>query len=115
MWHSSWRVWGKCSHRFLFTVLPAASKVLFRIDVTSGTHPPQPVPALVQDFTSPNVSKSFSWIALHSSPLVTLLQEQIWQSSSIASAPAASFLPKMSSPGGTVSCLPLLAREASVA
>ena len=54
-WNSSWREYGKCSHRWLLTATPRFFSSALRICVTSGAQPPQPVPALVCVFSAPTV------------------------------------------------------------
>src|SRR5262245_50527918 len=74
------------------------------MSVTSGTQPPQPVPALVHFFSSPLSTIPLSLIAEQICPLLTLLHEQIWQSSAISPAPprfAPPPDPTINSPGFT--------------
>src|SRR5262245_53813216 len=56
--------------------------------VTSGTQPPQPVPALVQHLRESSVSEP-SRTAAQIAPFDTLLQEQTWAASDNASRPMA--------------------------
>src|SRR5205085_1607424 len=74
-WHSSWRVWAKCSHSRLLSVVPdffaaATSRSLIRV-----WHEPQPEPALVQRLTCATSVKRPSLIAPQIVPLVTLWHE----------------------------------------
>src|SRR3569833_3132357 len=79
--------------------------VLLKMDVTSGMQPPQPVPALVHDFTSPRLLQLPSLTTLVTSALVTLWHEQICVSSSRSSPSSATSLlaPRKRSLGGTSS------------
>ena len=81
---SSARDCGKCSHSALDCSTPCASSSC----LSSGTQEPQEVPALVQAFR-PATSEQPPSIAPHRSPLVTLLQEQIWAASGRAPTPRA--------------------------
>jgi len=62
----------------------------FMICVTSGTQPPQAVPAFVQDFNAPMVVAP-SATAAHSAPFDTSLHEQICAASGKASTPSPAF------------------------
>ncbi len=85
-WNSSWREYGKCSHRWLFTLTPRFFSSALSICVTSGAQPPQEVPALVLALSAPTVVQPAS-MARTDAPLETLLQEQICaESGSAASA-----------------------------
>ena len=94
MANSSVRVYGKCSHKWPLTVLPAACIAALKRSVTSGRQPPQPVPAFVAAFTCPSAVSSWSRMAVQIAPLVTLLQEQICAvSGRLAAPPSAAALP----------------------
>src|SRR6478736_2084415 len=106
MLKSSCRVCEKCSHRCFTTLFPAAASSLFNRSVTSGTHPPHPVPAFVHDFSSPSVVRPLSRMAWQICPLLTLLHEQIWAlSGRLPPAAVAVVIPGgiISSAGGTAS------------
>ncbi|CKT17314.1 Uncharacterised protein [Mycobacterium tuberculosis] len=81
---SSARDWLKCSHSALDCSTPSASSSC----LSSGTHDPHDVPAAVHDFSA-GTSPQPSAIAHFSSPLVTLLHEQIWAESGSAPTPKA--------------------------
>ena len=66
---------------------PARFISVLRRSVTSGTHEPQVVPALVQLLTAPMAVSFCSRMAVQISPLLTLLHEQICAES--GSAPIA--------------------------
>src|SRR5215467_1963867 len=115
--NSSVRVYGKCSHTWPLIVLPAACMAALNRSVTSGKQPPQPVPALVAAFTWPTEVRSWAWIAIQISPLVTLLQEQTCAVSGRLAAPpspaAPPDLPMISSCGLQGRVSPLLASAES--
>merc|ERR1711939_368831 len=99
----------------LLTVLPAFFISLLKILVTSGTQPPQPVPALVLHFTC---AKSTTPDLTHSAmaPFVVAWHEHTTVSSS-RSAPSSSSLflaPRINSDGGTSSFFFFLTIETSL-
>ena len=87
-WYSSCRLCGKCSQMWFETAMPAFFSSYFRRSVTSGTHDPQVVPALVQLLTAPTTVSFCSRMALQICPLLTLLHEQICAPSGSAVTPA---------------------------
>src|SRR6201996_9064627 len=98
IWKSSARDWLKCSHSALDCSTPSASSSC----LSSGTHDPQEVPAEVQDFSDPT-SAHPSAMAHFSSPLVTLLHEQICAAA--GSDPTPSPVEPPSDPDGAISAI----------
>ncbi len=90
-------------------VTPCFSSSLLSSVLTSGTHEPQPVLALVQPLIAPIVSAP-SQIALTIAPLSTFSQEQIVASSGSAIGPIPAGAPERdgrissSGFGGSVTC-----------
>ena len=88
MANNSVRESGKCSHKMVDDRAAGLFQLAFKRSVTSGTQPPQPVPAFVQLLSASSVSAP-SRIAAQIAPFDTLLQEQTWAESGIASRPIA--------------------------
>src|SRR5882757_8003731 len=106
IWNSSARDWLKCSHSALDCSTPSASSSC----LSRGTHDPHDVPADVQDFSDPT-SPHPSAMAHVSSPLVTLLHEQICAESGSAptpKAPAPSLAGAINASGSPGSSLPTI-------
>src|SRR6204780_754839 len=108
---SSARDWLKCSHSALDCSTPSASSSC----LSRGTHEPHDVPAAVPDL-SPATSAQPSAIAHFSSPLVTLLQEQICAEYGSAPTPKAEAPPSdwagaISASGSPGSWLPTMGRK----
>src|SRR6516165_12555407 len=74
--NSSWRLYGKCSHRWSVTAMPALTSSSLTMSVTIGTQPPQPVPALVADFTCATSVSPSDLTASQIAAFDTLLQLQ---------------------------------------
>src|SRR5262249_12940884 len=104
-----------CSHRLALSFFPDAFISALNRSVTSGRHPPQPVPALVHFFTSSTEQRFMSRIEPQILLLLTLLHEHTCMSSSSAvtalGTPAG--LPTRSSPGAIGSGLSLFASSDS--
>src|SRR5215212_8512663 len=96
--NSSARDWLKCSHKALDCSTPSASSSC----LSSGTHEPQEVPALVQ-LLSAGTSLQPPAIASHRSPLVTLLHEQICAAA--GSEPTPSPVAPPSDPAGAINAI----------
>src|SRR5690242_12676795 len=96
--NSSARDWVKCSHSALDCSTPSVSSSC----LSSGTHDPQDVPALVQ-FFSDGTSVQPPAIASHRSPLLTLLHEQICAAA--GSEPTPSPVEPLPDPGGAISAI----------
>src|SRR5882757_7202485 len=92
---SSARDTAKCSHNALDCSTPSASSSC----LSNGTHDPHDVPALVQAFSAGTSAQPLA-IASVTSPLVTLLHEQICAAP--GSAPTPSCAPPESLPLGTM-------------
>src|SRR5271166_1066155 len=108
---SSARDWLKCSHSALDCSTPSASSSC----LSRGTHDPHDVPAAVHAFSA-GTSPHPSAIAHFSSPLVTLLHEQICAESGSAPTPNAAAPPSdwagaISASGSPGSALPTMGRN----
>src|SRR5687768_3605241 len=94
-WNSSWREYGKCSHRWLLTATPLRESSALMSCVTSCAQPPQVLAALLCFFIAPSVTQPVL-TAAQMSPLLTLLHEQICALSGSAATPIPAVAPPSS-------------------